>query len=248
MEKHFNSVIEIADCVDDGDDYEAMKHDQRFAGASWSESLRLAREGWTEGTAEVLANLDNIAASDSHDKEWRWDVVGEMFDVGEYMTGNPEHWLEQAPQPDRKTHKVVANVTASGGVNAESMRMKGAAVLALVEKLQEMGHIVELHIVTGVELSGEKHEVWLHCGMTPMDMDAVSFALAHPAFFRRLTWAAMNKMTGKHIGGGFCHDVEPGEDAIYIPSGDLRREGKFPINDSESAAKWVAGVIEQRAA
>lgn len=244
-------MLDIKEYLDGWSSWAVNDTHNDFSDGSFSDAIKLSQTGWKAGTTDIMANLENIKVNlEEEPAGYFWDVTGQFFDVGAVLSGEPEHWMETDYEPTRKVVKIVANVAASGGNSAESLRMKGGAILALVDFLQNQGCIVALATVTGLNYLGRKAYTLHDFGMTPLDWDAASFALAHGAYFRRLTWACLEKaMNEPYIGAASCWEppsMKGDPSIVYIPSGDLRRpDGNYAGRTAQDMAEWVRQWAEK---
>lgn len=266
---HFNHVSEIADFIDEkgklgmGSGGFNPSHNMYARKTAWcgnstlSDAMKLAATGWHVGTDDILNKLDAIKHDETMEQRgYQWDVVGQQFDIGAVLSGEPECWLKEDYQPTRKFVSICINLSLSGGISENALTRRGAAVIALVDKLQDEGYIVELKAVQGIDClftppngTGKHHYHWLNFGMSPLDLDEASFVLAHPAFFRQMGFALMD-ITTQHsecASNCYCKDI-PAEMQkqfnVYIPTGDLRNKNGNDINNEADCAKWVQEVID----
>jgi hypothetical protein len=227
-----------------------------FGTADFNEARTLARTGWDYGRAELEAAIQNIPATDPVEHGYSWDVVGEAFDMGTYLSGEPEHWLTPMFEPRRRIVRIVMNVFASGRVEASTLMNRGAAVLSLIKSLQEKGDIVNLTwISTGNDVSGDGGRNYrIHCEMStsPFDMDSIAF-IGHPSFFRRYVFAAQEVMAGQRECGGYGYPTDPEiEDngdgtLIYMPCSSRGPNGFQNFETPQAAADWLmrtAGMLD----
>lgn len=169
-------------------------------GAGFDGALELSRKGWPEGAARVAelarrlvelveARVQPLATIYS-------DAGGYGVDVGRYLSGEPEHYLEFAETPAPKPVTLTVNLTVSSGVTAEQAFHRGACVLAAAEILTARGFAVT---ITGklVNRSLRKQDRQIeepayvasfnvHEAGNALDRDALAFALCHPAMMRRI--------------------------------------------------------------
>lgn len=223
-----------------------------FAGtATFGEAVKLAIEGWDEGTERVRQFRDALYASIASKivrTEFVPDVEGVAFDVGQLLTGEPEHWfrpeevIEEAPG---RVVRIVFNISASGGVSADVMIARGAATAALAELLEIAGNRCEVilaHAVTGLGLLRHESYVTIKRAENQVDSARLAFALAHPATLRRLSWSAREQeddRVRKLIGPGGSY----GQPAPATERGDVyigeALGGNAQWRDMDSAIQWV---------
>src|SRR3990167_7629381 len=92
--------------------------------------------------------------------------------------------------------KIVVSTTASYSVMAETMAKRGAAILALLLKLQELRPI-ELYLLA--ELGGKKdgwHYQFIRVETKPLDIAIAAFVLCNVGFARHLTYDLARELDG----------------------------------------------------
>ena len=184
---------------------------------TFAEAVSLAQTGWPEGAerltklrAELESVVDKAIAAKSCKLEW--DVVGDFLDVGRVLSGEPEccgSFREgQDSQPSTRVIKLVANVSALGGVKQKSIFSAGAAVFAAVDVLETLGHRVELWLGSGSHRrnDGEKLTVLVKVkdASQPFEPDRIAFFLAHNASLRRLFFSVEEDLGFSPNGTGTC--------------------------------------------
>lgn len=175
---------------------------KRFAGTeTFAEAIELATNGWSDGTKRInvlRAQLTDFVsrAVAAKSKSLNWDVTGDFLDVGRYLNGEPEvfgSYEADGEQTVAKVTKIVANVSAIGSVQSESIFSAGAAIFAAVDLLESLGHRVELWLGSGSTLhTGKRLQVLvkLKDASQPVDSDRLAFFLAHNASLRRIFFSA----------------------------------------------------------
>lgn len=242
------------------DDYYGAQH--WTMGAGLPESIALARNGWPPGRdcvhALASAYFEKLAATIER-IDYVHAVTGDLFDVGAYLSGDPECCLveerETIEGPGRKNLRIVYNGTASGAVESNVLLAKGAAVAALAQLLEFAGHGVEVVLAYGIgPCDGDTIETYvtLKTSDQPMDLSCVAFALAHPATFRRLgfrLWEGLSLETVRRFGfylhGGYGRVAQ-----TLTMTGDVNIGGSTygePDWMSPGAARaWVAAELAKQ--
>lgn len=287
----FNSMADVLEYIGDtprnlktGDiftshDY-SEDHDPGWYGhATWDETIAFARHGWHTGTqqlTEQLAQVEQRVAMEPG--SYRYDVHGLFFDVGTVLTGEPECWLEQEETPKRRIFRLRLNPSSGSYTEAHKIVNRGAAMVALADLLQsDPNNIVELEIcrinqTKDFGKKGEKyrHEYILHMGTSPIDLDTLAFAIAHPAYNRRLMLAVMERLSGHVYDGTYGTSIaddrqsittdDDGARTLYLPRATCgkywdqkARKVKYdpywdvmkPFETAEGTAKWVTEVARQ---
>ncbi len=161
-------------------------------GADWSECVALASNGWPQASQQVAEISQDIItrseASLTH-PEIFMDVTGSDFDIATMLSGAPEYWNRLEHTAEQKVIKLVFNACTSGGVRADIMKTKGAVVAALVQSLE----LCEVRVQVVLAFNSDNHLVTVNLkdASQPLDIDRLTFALAHPAAFRRLGFAVL---------------------------------------------------------
>jgi len=221
-----------------------------YGKASWEDALRMAREGWPEGSsaaAKLSAVVREKIGSIMAKAEIQFDVTGQDYDIGLVNQGVPECWYyseEKLEDGPGKFIRLVFNNCTSGGVSANVMARKGAAVGAVVELLELAGHHVEVILACA-----NAHWLWqttIKTADQPLDIDRLMFALAHPASFRRLHFSLFEEYDAfmKQHSSSYGRVMEVPKSMqgdIYI-AGSLYSEPQWA--SEEAAQRWVIDQLK----
>ena len=104
-----------------------------WAGGSFADSMKMAREGWTDGRETIeryLVSVENIAGQATR-TDFESAVYGPIFDVGAFLQDDPYCFLRPVQTDDAtRAHgpivRIVLNVAASAGVSREVILRRGA--------------------------------------------------------------------------------------------------------------------------
>lgn len=161
-------------------------------GVDYERALELARKGWSEGAKDLSDRLAAHMPSPDKEDTWRYDVAGELPDVGRFLAGDPACMRRHGhPKGHRPILSIAVNIRLQCSVKASAMANYGAALVAVIDQLEHVGRRVEL-TATFATLC---NNVRLSTGWTvkqagdPLDLAAVAFSLAHPAASRRIGFA-----------------------------------------------------------
>lgn len=170
-----------------------------WAGGSQADAVRLATYGWPEGAAMAsekstrIANRIVEATGAATYQTIEYDVIGAAYDAGAVALGMPEAWGVMAPQVSKRAIHIVLNLSCSGGVPASSIQARGLAVTALVLAFQARGYPVTVDVVQpDLAKAVGTLTVRLIDASTgsQLDIDRLTYGLAHPTMFRGLLRAA----------------------------------------------------------
>lgn len=212
----------------------------RGAGDTWETTMKYARNGWPEGARrarEIAENISNriaAAAGMVNQDVLSADVSGAAFDVGAIMQGVPEAWTRIEPVLQKKEIRIVTNVCASAGIDAETLKTRGLAVAGLALALQGRGFPVTVDC--GWECGSNRDYTYMEscyvrlvdANYPVIDIDRIVFAMAHPGFFRYFLFAHSDKnkrgslsnlMGGQVIEGFLPENLK--EPSLYLGSAHL---------------------------
>lgn len=244
-ERHeFESLAELikdnlrwkSDSADGGSSHDSGGTKWNGFTRDYDHAVQLTKEGWHEGAKRVDAlrrELDGAVQSLVAAKAatLTYEYEGDDCDIGRLVTGDPEccmAWQEQGDDRSQKVIKIVANVSVSCAVEAETIFARGAACLAAVDIIESLGRRVELWIGLGLNDLGKRIEthVMAKPASQPAELDRLAFVLCHASMLRRVLFAHME--LNKH---NPCRTY-PGpvwsDDAIILPE---LKTGRPPNRD-----------------
>jgi hypothetical protein len=264
----FNSLFEFVDYAEKTPKFR-HEHDQygsSFTGTdSFTDAVKLAREGWSEGTDKLmkLANVITSKVTSLIDvPTLNYDTTGLDFDMGRYLDGVPESWYYF----EHKTRdgvgfeqvRIVVNISASGGVSKEILTARGATVAGLVLALEQSGKRVELIAVAPWSASqsdfynGPKLGPFINTSVLlkspdqQIDIDRLAFVLAHPSMLRRLDFAVTETIENwRPRGIGFPIELPDGQDRgdIHIDRASL---GEMQWQNERTAETWILEQLRKQ--
>jgi len=137
-----------------------------------------------------------------------WDVTGEQLDVGRFLDGEPECFMDEVV-PDRSEQidgngivRITINLWASAGISPDELRTRGVFVAALADVLESIGYRAQ---IDGYVASATHHDVKGKMLKRPLviafpikrpdealEIDRLSFVLAHAASLRQIGFHVMD--------------------------------------------------------
>lgn len=222
-----------------------------FSGSkSYAHSMELAEHGCAM-TREAIHEASFKVLSEAL-PEWETAPVGVFACIPAYAAGVPEdmftpsEWGNPVPKP---IVRIVVNVGASCHVDAGDIINRGAAILALIDRVQATGQRVELV----AELHGRSADDTFLFSVTvkrpeePVDLDRIAYAIAHPSMLRRSFFRVMEFTVPYRVSGyGNATDLKDhltGKD-VYIKSMLSDTSG---FNSREKARAKIEQTWEQAA-
>lgn len=198
-------------------------------GHGYDGALQRARDGWEEGVRNIDA-LVTAVPLESH-VTLGYSVAGDFPDVPRAVAGDPFNMVRRGRDRTPKAIITIAvNIRISAAISAKSMTNYGAALVALVDRLETRGVRVELLGLCAT--NRHDHIDWNRWAISwtikhaedPLDLSAVAFSLAHPGMFRRLGFAVMERSPKMDYGYGIDGGISA-DDFLDIPDQALLIKG-----------------------
>lgn len=177
---------------------QSVRNDPSFSwdlNTGYAKACELADTGWTEG-AHRLAHLLAALPPNEAEPEYEYDVTGYVPDVPLFCAGDPMHMRNDGhPQGRKPIVHLVVNAVAAGMIGANEYANYGTAITSAIGRIEATGRSVELDVVFVDSLP--KHKAVLGWKVKragdPIDLAAVAYSIGHPAAFRRLGFALIER-------------------------------------------------------
>lgn len=153
-----------------------------------------------EASDRLLATYDALSIPANRNRRVL-DVVGGAPVVPAYLSGNPLNMIRRARfQDDGAPIVLCFDGTTSGGIDADDMRARGIAVLALARALSTR-RPVEIWVGAGLDAHGNNGAwVMANINTTPMDIATAAHYLTHPSIIRGYGY---DTLMAKRQSGGY---------------------------------------------
>ncbi|WP_407566081.1 hypothetical protein [Streptomyces sp. 184] len=256
--QEFVDAARAPDTIDDGDGRHAGGD---WPGATWSEALRLAEDGWTTVLPDVDAEVAQLRERIGDEVLTTalvpaWDVTGSEVDIGAYLSGEPECMVDAVPQRISARGRVVTFLVPAGYVNTtphSAIHHRGVALSALCSSIIAAGHSVEIwsgftpYVGDTDRFAAVARVI---SAAEPLDMGRLMFVMAHPAMLRRLWFAAWDsaphavarRMRDTSYGGGpydcYAEDLPGGIVEPYVLSYLSPEDSQWETVDTALAWCW----------
>jgi len=163
----------------------------RFTGTeNFNQAMQLASNGWPEGLEKIQRALDDIEALPAVEVLPVFDVCGEAFNLDAVLQGQPENMFYFMPQESNKPRIIQLgfNFSFHGGVSAETIIERGAAIASAVNDIEQTGIRVELYAYHATKQSRYHSSIFIKLkdADQPLELERVVFTAAHPSMLRRL--------------------------------------------------------------
>lgn len=193
-----------------GEVSEVIRDDRWDGGLHFDQAMTMAASGgyWPEGAAKLM---DAHAQTEKAIKQWAdapdYDVTGAYLDVAEYCAGEPEHWIQPPSEAEQPIIRIGVSTGRSASVSAEACMNRGAAVLSAINALELDGFRCELWAVDcdGCHNGLHINRTLIKAADAGWSPHSVAFAIAHPAYSRRLNFRKMecHSVLNRETNGGY---------------------------------------------
>ena len=194
-------------------------------------ALRLAREGWNEGVAMMESKLSAIIPAVGTQPRWGYGVSGTSVSMSRFLSGHPKNMRTRRKREmgSAPVLHIVVNTAASCAVSADQMANYGVALVGLINRLEQTGKRVHLDVVNVGHFNGGGRGAYgwnIKRASQPLDLGAVAFSIAHPAAFRRIGFAMIERLPKEFQthGYGHCADIDEA-DVIGTAKGAMLLDG-----------------------
>ena len=179
-------------------------------------AVQLAKQGWREGAERASASL-NAMVPVAYTRATVNDFYGMRPNVPRHCAGAPNAMIRrrrEATHANRPVVSLVVPICANAGTEAEPMSNFGIGVARLIHTLEHAGTRCEVAATVALNVSG-----WRLCfafrvkyADQPLDLSVLSYAIGHPAMFRRLCFALIERCPAKQDWGyGRQADTKPSD-------------------------------------
>ena len=158
---------------------------------NFQSALDLAKFGWPAGAEKVNDFLvsESTLMGDKETVTLETSIQGFMPCVPAYVSNHPENMfrldLEIVETP---VLKIQFSCDVSGGTKTEKMMLWGAGICSLINSIEKTGTRCEIEIMNQTYSGDILSQVFINLKRPDqfLDIDRLSFAIAHPSFLRRL--------------------------------------------------------------
>ena len=186
----FSGVSDLADAMDNCNNYYTKKPDEKeaWAGGSWNEAKGRARNGQqsrVKRSDDLLAKIESLNDFVSSSFEVAASVTGGVPCVPAMLAGHPASMrMRRRTVSAMAPLAIIVDSTVSASITSATIERRGAAVLALVRILSAL-RPVSLYITAGLQSSGETSLISVPINTAPLDLARAAWALSSPDFLRK---------------------------------------------------------------
>jgi hypothetical protein len=221
-------------------------------GAGYDKACDLARYGWIEGAQNMQDKLKAFTPM-SVAPDTLTDFYGYRPHVARYCAGAPASMIRYDREGRDGSGRVVTllvPIAVNHLTEAECFKNFGVGVVQYINQLETDGLRVEVH--SGIALEYNRHRmtctVQIKSADQQLDLAVLAFAIGHPAMFRRLGFAMIERSALPETGSyGGARDMEV-SDMLDAPNGLIVLNGATKSNSlartPEDAFKYIGEKIE----
>lgn len=215
----YRSLNEFLRYIEKNEDVKTNSHsshtgNESFTGtASFEDAIQLLKDGAPEiieglkkhvklSIAELAKELNTLPQG------YVADVVGLFFDVSKVIDGEPEAWLREPWDKEKKPRiKVPISGSYNANVDKETIIKNASKIIALIKALEDNNFEVEAIMVfpASDSCTSGKHansSVIIKGFDENFNWNKLS-AMLHPSFFRRLMFRDLELMFPTSLSGGY---------------------------------------------
>lgn len=241
--------------------WRSSRRDERTSGGGWYGSPNMAAAeamafNWPDGADRVNKLRAKVSLGNIRKEKTVVPIrkAPGRIDMGRVMQGHP-YAFQRVLDSDRDTVgasrnvvDIVLNACVSAGVQPKVIEARGAAMLALAEALEQRGKRVRITVGMANDGGcGIDYKIVVKQPGQPLNLNSVAFAVAHPSFFRRFIFSAMEteseavrNSVGVGSGYGYVGEFKREElpaNCIYMGGADFRRSTEW--NDPGFVQGWI---------
>ena len=256
----FDSVAEFARHLENAPPtWKARQSSKTRAENSWdlkagyNGAWDMARYGWPEGAKRAQSALKQLRVK-TPAPDQKPDFYGHRPHVPRFCAGAPDSMIRHAPALSDKTGAVVTlyvPINAPCMTRAANMANFGVALAQYVNQMQREGVRVELWAGCANHFDDMRlaYSVRVKRADQPLDLAVLAFAIGHPAMFRRLGFAMLERSEAREDPSyGYSRDFAL-SDAINPPRGAYVVNGMKDANEiartPEDALKYISAQLDK---
>lgn len=209
------------------------------------EAVEHARHGWSEPRKEVDVLVgkisDKVAPVTKPAFTSYFDVSGGTVDIGRFLDGEPECMVETRMVEIAQSGRVVGiliNGCYSAGIKDKDIRVRGAAVVGLIDALEKAQYSTEVWL----EISHKtiSYLVKLKGASDALDIDTLMFAIGNKGCFRHLNFSLQDlEDVSLRVGKGNSYGYVSKLSCAELVGAQICLEAMRYGSEEASAEVWI---------
>lgn len=208
--------------------------------ARMSDAIDLARNGWPEGVERAQDAMEALSVDNPRVRQRRAAVAGGTVNVGRMLSGDPAHMIRRPKSPGRKVVTFFVEAGCNGHIRSHSIINRAALIGAMVDLMENAGYscaIVATDTSTSMGRPIYQLAVKLKEAGERLNLSDLMFALGHPSFLRRFSFAAASSqpetrsiwLSQGSSSNSFDDDHRCGPSEFYVPVLSANQSGDDPL-------------------
>ena len=160
-------------------------------------AIKIARQGWQEGARAAREVIDALALANPRVRHRRASVAGGAVNVGRMLSGDPAHMIHRPKSPGKKIVTLFVEAGCAGHIDAATLVVRAAIIGAITDLMENAGYSCTI-VVTDTSVAGIRTFYQLAVTIKEsgerMNIDDLIFALGHPSFLRRFSFATCSSV------------------------------------------------------
>jgi hypothetical protein len=166
--------------------------------ANMPEAISIARDGWHEGVDQALAIIDRLTLESPRVRRRKPSLAGGQVSVGRMLAGDPAHMIRRPRQPGSKVITFFVEAGCSGSIRADTLVIRAAAIGAMVDLMENVGYSCTI-VTVDTSIGMDRRPIYqlavtLKEAGERLNLPDLMFALGHPSFLRRFSFAACSSV------------------------------------------------------
>ena len=197
-----------------------------FQTDSWEDFEAYMRDGNKDVTADLRKDtkmyINKFEEMMTFESSYVFDVVGDFFDIGAVMIGEPEAWLREVKIEDERFITLDIQGVYIDGTDLDMVRKNGSKVFAIATVLEAQGFLVRINMHYSTKNSadyGSKYNATIQVKDYDGVLDYKKFGiLLGVPFFRRGILRSLEIEYGVDFSSGFGQPQYNNDDEIRLDS------------------------------
>ena len=250
---NYKSLSELLRYLKKNEDTQTNKYSSHTSGYSFTgtDSFAEALDLLTNGSPDIMVGLKkqvkiaiaNLAKElNTLPQGYQLDVTGLFFDVSKVIDGEPEAWLRDPFDKERKPRiKIPISGSYNAGVSKDLVIKNASEIIALIKALEDNGFEIEATMVFPANNSGNDGKN-ANSSVTIKGFDE-NFnwlklsGMLHPSFFRRLMFRDLELMFPDNLADGYGRTTK---DTYNVFEGG---ESMLKLSEHDSIEKFKEQVL-----
>jgi hypothetical protein len=184
--------------------------------------------------------MESLSVDNPRVRQRRAAVAGGTVNVGRMLSGDPAHMIRRPKAPGRKVVTFFVEIGCNRYINGDSAIKRAALIGAMIDLMENAGYSCAI-VATDTSTSGGVAKYQLAVKLKEngerLNLSDLMFALGHPAFLRRFSFAACSSVPETRsiwssqgsASNSFDDEHRCGPSEFYVPVLSTNHVGDDPL-------------------